>query len=66
MCLALPAKVLRVRKNGLLLLEQGGRRKSAISAVSGIKEGDFVLLQQGIAVEKLGKEEVVKALEALE
>ncbi len=55
MCLAVPAKAVEVRKNGLVLVERPGLRKEIFNAVEGLKKGDFVLVQQGFAVEKVSE-----------
>ena len=58
MCLAIAAKVVEIRENGKsAVVEQNGLRKEVVNAVEGLKAGEFVLLQQGIAAERISKEE---------
>lgn len=64
MCLAVPAKVIALKENGKrVLVEQQGVEREAINMAKA-KKGDFVLLQQGFAVEKISKKEAMKAIEA--
>ncbi|MCX8158479.1 MAG: HypC/HybG/HupF family hydrogenase formation chaperone [Candidatus Diapherotrites archaeon] len=50
MCLAYKAKVLKVNKNKLLVAS-GKEKKEVLNALQEVREGDFVLVQQGIAVD---------------
>ena len=60
MCLAIPAKV--VGLNGKkLVVEQSGMTREVLNAV-GARPGEFVLLQQGMAVEKISEKEAKETL----
>ncbi|MFA4855086.1 MAG: HypC/HybG/HupF family hydrogenase formation chaperone [archaeon] len=64
MCLAVPAKVIALKENGKkVLVEQQGIEREAINMAKA-KKGDFVLLQQGFAVEKISEKEALEAIEA--
>ena len=64
MCLAIPAKVIALKENGKkVLVEQQGIQREAINMAMA-KKGDFVLLQQGFAVEKISKKEAMEAIDA--
>ena len=64
MCLAAPAHVVSVSK-GKALLEQFGKKFEALVAVEGVKAGDWVLVQQGMVVERLSEAEAREAIAAL-
>ena len=58
MCLAVPAKVTKILdERGYALVDYGGgvTRKVNISLVS-VKEGDYVMIHAGFAIEKLDEE----------
>ena len=58
MCLAVPAKVTKILdEKGYALVDYGGgvTRKVNISLVS-VKEGDYVMIHAGFAIEKLDEE----------
>jgi len=58
MCLAVPAKVTKILdEEGYALVDYGGgvTRKVNISLVS-VKEGDYVMIHAGFAIEKLDEE----------
>ncbi len=64
MCLAEPARVVSVSK-GKALLERLGKKLEALVALENVKAGDWVLVQQGMVVERLSEAEAKEALEAL-
>ena len=67
MCLALPAKVVELQENGKrAVVEQFGQRKEVFNNLVNARVGEFVLVQQGFAVERLGKKEALDALKALD
>ncbi|HEX08197.1 MAG TPA: HypC/HybG/HupF family hydrogenase formation chaperone [Thermoplasmatales archaeon] len=58
MCLAVPARVTKIlEERGYALVDYGGgvTRKVNISLVS-VKEGDYVMIHAGFAIEKLDEE----------
>ncbi|MCD6108465.1 MAG: HypC/HybG/HupF family hydrogenase formation chaperone [Thermoplasmata archaeon] len=58
MCLAVPAKVTKIlNERGYALVDYGGgvTRKVNISLVS-VREGDYVMIHAGFAIEKLDEE----------
>jgi hydrogenase expression/formation protein HypC len=64
-CLAVPARVVEV-KGRKAVVEQPGVRRAVFSAVSGLKKGDFVLLQQGFAVERVSEKEAMEGWRLLD
>ena len=66
MCLAVPAKVEKIDK-GYAVVDFGGVTKSiSLGIMSGVKEGDYVLVHAGFAIGKVKKEEAMDSLKALE
>ena len=67
MCLAIPAKVVGLKQSGKkAVIEQPGVKREVFNNLVNAKVGDFVLVQQGFIVEKIGEKEAREALEALE
>ena len=65
MCLAIAAKVIELKENGKkVVVEQGETRREVLNMVKAEK-GQFVLVQQGFAVEKISEKEAKETLEAL-
>ncbi len=66
MCLGIPAKVLRVWKEGELKLgevEMGGLRKEVIiSLPDEVKPGEYVVVHAGIAISRIDEGEVEETL----
>ncbi|MDP2973527.1 MAG: HypC/HybG/HupF family hydrogenase formation chaperone [Candidatus Diapherotrites archaeon] len=66
MCLAIPGKVMGVREKGKkVLIEQQGVQREVFNAINA-KEGEFVLVQQGFAVERISEKEAMETLEVFE
>lgn len=59
MCLACPAKVIELKQNGKIAVceHEGFFRKKEAMNVEKAELGEWVLVQQGIVVEKLSEEE---------
>ena len=65
MCLAIPAKVVELKENGKkAVVEQGAVQREVLN-MAGAKKGEFVLVQQGFAVEKISEKEARETFEAL-
>ena len=62
MCLAIPGKVVLIQ-DGKALVDYSGEKHEAIAKGIDIHIGDYVLVQFGMVVEKLNKEEALKAME---
>ncbi len=66
MCLAIAAKVVELKENGKkAVVEQGTVQREVLNMIKA-KKGEFVLVQQGFAVEKISEKEAKETLEALE
>jgi hydrogenase expression/formation protein HypC len=64
MCVALPARVLRVLDPGRILVEQQGRvLEVGAHLVPGVAAGDYVLLNLGMAAQRLTEEAAAEVLQ---
>ena len=62
MCLAIPAKVVELREGGKrALIEQPGARREVLNALDDLKQGEFVLVQQGFIVDLVSEKEAKEA-----
>ncbi len=57
--------MIEVREKGKVLVEQQGTRLEVLNAVNA-KKGEFVLVQQGFAVERISGKEAREAMGAFE
>lgn len=55
MCLAFVARVVKIGEKRATVEVESGKRKEAQVAVEELKEGDEVIVQQGLVVEKVGE-----------
>jgi hydrogenase maturation factor len=59
MCLALAGKVTELKENGkIAVIEVKGKKIEAMNPEKAVK-GEFVLVQQGIIIEKISEKEVL-------
>jgi hydrogenase expression/formation protein HypC len=66
MCLSIPAKVLTVGGDETALVSvQGVELTISLQLVEGIREGDYVLVHTGFALQKLSEEEAQASLQLL-
>ncbi len=66
MCLAIPGKVIQIEDNTAYVEFGSIKRKIDIRLLEDIKEGDYVLVHAGFAIEKVDEEEAVKTLKIFE
>ena len=65
MCLAVPAKIITI-KDSHACVDLGGVKKDvSIALVPNIKEGDFVLVHAGYAIEKYRQDEALETLKKI-
>ncbi|MEM2850067.1 MAG: HypC/HybG/HupF family hydrogenase formation chaperone [Candidatus Bathyarchaeia archaeon] len=64
MCLGVPAKVLKVEGFKAYVDFGGGIKREVLTAISDLRNGDYVIVHAGIAISKIDREEAVKVLEA--
>jgi len=57
MCLAVPAKVIKIDKNQAEIEMLGVKKKVDISIVPDVNIGDFVIVHAGFAIQIIDKEE---------
>jgi hydrogenase expression/formation protein HypC len=65
MCLAIPAKVLKIEGPLALVSIEGVEYKASLQLLEDVKEGDFVMLHAGFAIEKVDPEEAAETLRLL-
>lgn len=53
MCLTIPKKVIKLEKNGLIVLELFDGTRQTVKTIVGLEIGDFCLTQQNVAIEKI-------------
>ncbi|MBU2100957.1 HypC/HybG/HupF family hydrogenase formation chaperone [Candidatus Micrarchaeota archaeon] len=58
MCLALAGKVAEVKENGMAEVEIKGKKITAMNPEK-IRKGEYVLVQQGIIIEKISEKEAL-------
>ena len=65
MCLAIAAKVIELKENGKkAIVEQGTVQREVLNMIKA-KRNEFVLVQQGFAVEKISEKEAIQSLEMM-
>ena len=66
MCLSIPAKVIEI-KGQMAKVEVGGvNYEASLQMLTDVKEGDYVLLHTGFAIEKIDEEEAKATLQVFE
>lgn len=66
MCLAVPMKVKQVLEEGTATVEFGSiTRRVNIQLLNDVKQGDYLIVHAGVAIEKLETEEAERMLEIL-
>ena len=63
MCLAIPGKVIRLEKD-MAIVDYSGEQREAIFQGITLKKGDYVLVQQGIVIQKVSEEEALESISA--
>lgn len=64
MCLAFPGKIIAV-KNGMATVDYGAEKRQAKLVDKRFKKGDFVIVQNKIAVEKIPKKSAEEWLKVI-
>ena len=59
MCLAVPAKVLKITENKALIESLGVKKEVEISLIPEVKKGDYVIVHAGFAIQIVEKEEAL-------
>ena len=64
MCLAIPVKVIEVLEGDQAIADVGGVRKEiSLALVEGVREGDYVILHVGYALNRLDPAEAQRTIE---
>lgn len=66
MCFALPSKVLKIKEQKAVFEANGTRQEADLSLLPNVKIGDYILIQNKMAVKKVAKKEAEKILEMIE
>lgn len=65
MCLSIPAKVISVNGNMAKASVGGTIINAGLHLVENVKEGDYVLIHTGYALEKISEEEAMETLKLI-
>lgn len=64
MCLAIPAKIEALCGDNMASVDiMGAKRQASIDLTPGVKEGDYVLVHAGFAIEVVDEDNAQKTLE---
>ncbi len=66
MCIAIPGRVEKIEYPFAVVDFNGARRKIRIDLIDDLKEGDYVLVHVGFAIQKIDEREAKKTVELLE
>jgi len=67
MCLAIPGKIRKIFDNNTAEIEIGGITKNvSLDLIEKVKEGDFVLLHAGFAIEVIDQKKALEIFRAWE
>ena len=59
MCLAIPAKIIKINKNIAEVESYGVKKEIDISLTPDVKKGNFVIVHAGFAIQIIGKKDAV-------
>ena len=62
MCLAIPAKVIKIKGLTAIVDFGGGVKREVLVAANDVNENDYVMVHAGIIVAKVREEEVINSL----
>jgi hydrogenase expression/formation protein HypC len=65
MCLGIPAKIIRIDGDFADANINGAYIRIGLQLVEGIKEGDYVLVHAGFALEKINEQEAIDTLKMI-
>ncbi|MFH1380411.1 MAG: HypC/HybG/HupF family hydrogenase formation chaperone [bacterium] len=66
MCLAIPAKIKSIDHNTALVDFGDVSRKISLGIISGAKKNDYVLVHAGFAIGKIGRQEAIDTIRAIQ
>ncbi len=59
MCLAIPAKIISINKNSAVIESLGVEKEVDITLLPDAKNGDYVIVHAGFAIQAIDKEEAL-------
>ena len=65
MCLAIPAKVIRVEGSSALVTIEDVEYRASLLLIDHVNPGDYIMLHAGFAIEKVDPEEAAETLRLL-
>jgi hydrogenase expression/formation protein HypC len=65
MCLAIPAKVIRVEGSSALVRIEDVEYNASLMLLDNVSPGDFILLHAGFAIEKIDPDEAAETMKLL-
>lgn len=67
MCLAVPAKIIEIKKNNMALVESEGVIKEiSLAMIENPVLGDYVIVHVGFALNKIDQDEALKTLDLIQ
>ncbi|MEO0293932.1 MAG: HypC/HybG/HupF family hydrogenase formation chaperone [candidate division WOR-3 bacterium] len=66
MCLAIPMKLISIKKDKGIVELGGIRKEISLALLNNVRIGDYVIVHAGFAIEKLDKKEAKKTLKIWE
>lgn len=65
MCLAIPAKIIKIENNMGTIDMEGTQREVCLLLQEDAKVGDYVIVHAGFAIQKIDEQEAVESLKIL-
>ncbi len=65
MCLSIPAQVISIQGDTATVSFAGNQYQAGLHMLNDVKEGDYVLLHAGFAIQKISDQEARETLELL-
>ncbi len=65
MCLGIPMRVLKIEGDKAFAEVGGAEKEISIALVEDLKEGDYVIVHAGFAIEKLDEKEALETLDLI-
>jgi hydrogenase expression/formation protein HypC len=59
MCLAIPAKIIKIKDNTAVIESLGVKKEVEVSLIPDAKKGDYVIVHAGFAIQIVEKEEAL-------
>jgi len=66
MCLAIPGKIIEIKKKTAIVDFLGVTREASTEFLDDVKVGEYIIVHAGCALQKLDEEEALKSIELFE